>query len=159
MISGTLALIWHLHELAFRVSSTADPKGTKSCRTQWESVHTFAFWCQGSHCLALASNHQALASPYLAWASQFLKAWPGPPRARPGPLRIPGISRRMYAQIPPLLYRTLLPSGPLPEREDRYSYEREERRRLDSRGRESGRQDREEHSALPSYVQFLFSLK
>ena len=38
MVFGTLALLTHLSMVAFQVSRAAAPKGTKSCRTQGESV-------------------------------------------------------------------------------------------------------------------------
>ena len=49
VVSGTLALLLHFHESAFKVSRAAYPKGTKSCRTQGESVHpsihpSVSFW-------------------------------------------------------------------------------------------------------------------
>ena len=49
VVSGTLVLLRHFYESAFEVSRAADPKGTKSCRTQGESVHpsvhpSVSFW-------------------------------------------------------------------------------------------------------------------
>ena len=41
VVSGTLALLKHFHDSAFKVSRAADSKGTKSCRTQGESVHPY----------------------------------------------------------------------------------------------------------------------
>ena len=38
MVIGTLALLTHLSMVVFQVSRAAAPKGTKSCRTQGESV-------------------------------------------------------------------------------------------------------------------------
>ena len=41
VVIGTLALLWQLlSKLFIYVSRAADPKGTKSCRTQGESVRT-----------------------------------------------------------------------------------------------------------------------
>ena len=41
VVIGTLALLWQLLlKLFIDVSRAADPKGTKSCRTQGESVRT-----------------------------------------------------------------------------------------------------------------------
>ena len=42
VVIGTLALLWQLLlKLIIDLSRAADPKGTKSCRTQGESVRTY----------------------------------------------------------------------------------------------------------------------
>ena len=41
MVFGTLALLTHLSMVVFQVSRAAAPKGTKSCRTQGESVRPY----------------------------------------------------------------------------------------------------------------------
>ena len=65
MVFGTLALLSHLSMVAFQVSRAAAPKGTKSCRTQGESVRPY-------DCNLISIQRLALPSKRLAWASQRL---------------------------------------------------------------------------------------
>ena len=65
MLFGTLALLSHLSMVAFQVSRAAAPKGTKSCRTQGESVRPY-------DCNLISIQRLALPSKRLAWVSQRL---------------------------------------------------------------------------------------
>ena len=68
VVSGTLALLWYFSESAFEVSRAADPKGTKSCRTQGESVRpSVCPSIRPSACQHLASLGQALRGWSKLW--------------------------------------------------------------------------------------------
>ena len=70
MVFGTLALLTHLSMVAFQVSRAAAPKGTKSCRTQGETVCPYACNFTSIHKIARASQRLAPPSKRLAWVSQ-----------------------------------------------------------------------------------------
>ena len=71
MVFGTLALLAHLSMVAFQVSRAAALKGTKSCRTQEESVCPYDCYFTSIQRIARASQKLALPSKRLAWASQM----------------------------------------------------------------------------------------
>ena len=74
MVFGTLALLSHLSIVAFQVSRAATLKGTKSCKTQGESVRPYDCNLTSIQMNARASQRLALSSKRLAWASQA-HAW------------------------------------------------------------------------------------
>ena len=57
--------------VAFQVSRAAAPKGTKSCRTQGESVRPYDCNLTSIQRIARASQRLAQPSKRLAWAYQF----------------------------------------------------------------------------------------
>ena len=71
MVFGTLALLTHLSMVVFEVSRAAASKGTKSCRTQGESVRLYDCYLTPIQRIASASQRVTLPSKRLAWASQM----------------------------------------------------------------------------------------